>query len=165
MILCLDVDYRDNFAQAAGLVFEDWPVATAIKEYTTLISPVAAYEPGSFYKRELPCLLALINQVEESVDYIIVDGYVWLNETKQPGLGAYLFEALPKSIPVIGVAKNAFRQKNPYAKEIRRGESDKPLFVTSVGVEIDLAVTYIGNMHGNFRIPTLLKKVDQLARY
>jgi deoxyribonuclease V len=48
--------------------------------------------------------------------------------------------------------------------EVRRGDSQKPLYVTAAGVSAEDAASRISEMHGPFRIPTLLKQVDTLAR-
>ncbi len=54
-----------------------------------------------FYKKELPCLLSIINDLpENSFDIIIIDGYVYLGE-KKPGLGVYLYNALSEKFPII----------------------------------------------------------------
>lgn len=164
MIICMDVDYRGDMAQAAGLLFDHWQATEPVKEYITTISPIEDYEPGSFYKRELPCLLALLQEVQEKISYIIIDGYVWLNEAEKSGLGAYLHHTYDESIPVIGVAKSPFGQKNNKVAEIYRGFSEKPLYVTCVGMELTQAASYIQSMHGDYRLPSLLKRVDQLCR-
>ena len=115
--------------------------------------------------RELPCILASLNQYDlDKVDMIIVDGFVWLNSEKKPNLDAYLFEKLDKKIPIIGVAKRKFHGENIFMKTIERGESKNPLFITAEGIEVNEAAELIQNMHGVFRIPTLLKAVDQLSR-
>ena len=141
MFLCTDVDYRENSAQAAGLLFTDWSATTAKKNYTTLTSPVADYESGAFYKRELPCLLQLIKQITEPIDLILIDGNVWLDADRKPGLGAYLYEALDQQIPIVGVAKNAFKSlpmdtANAVAQPVLRGRSQKPLYITAVGIDL-----------------------------
>jgi endonuclease V-like protein UPF0215 family len=48
--------------------------------------------------------------------------------------------------------------------EVLRGESESPLFVSAVGVELTDAADAIKKRHGAYRIPTLLKRVDTLAR-
>jgi deoxyribonuclease V len=65
-------------------------------------------------------------------------------------------------IPVIGVAKTYFQGSR--AVSVRRPGSDRPLFVTAVGVDLTAAAQQIASMHGPYRIPTLLRRVDQLAR-
>lgn len=47
---------------------------------------------------------------------------------------------------------------------VLRGASVKKLYITSVGGELDLAKEYILKMHGIYRIPTLLKQLDQISK-
>ena len=163
MILVLDVHYLDNSAQAvaAGILFEQFSSEKSHKEIVKIVDNIQPYTPGEFYKRELPCLLAIIESIEEKIDYILVDGYVTLSENRM-GLGGHLFEKIPKKIPVIGIAKNKFHDSN--ALELNRGESNKPLWITSIGIDNKLAAQYISEMFGDFRIPYMLKKVDSLFR-
>lgn len=51
------------------------------------------------------------------------------------GLGAYLYEALKR-----------------------------PLYITSLGVDLTEAAKLIENLGGSYRIPDILKKVDKLTR-
>ena len=83
--MCLDVDYRDDSAVAAGVWFRGWSAELSESQEVVHSSTVAEYEPGAFYKRELPCLLEVLARGPRA-DVIIVDGYVWLGEGK-PGLG------------------------------------------------------------------------------
>ena len=165
MIAVLDVDYRDDdsVAVVACVVFDDWTDDTPRAEYTGVVHDVAPYAPGEFYRRELPCLRAGLGLVEQPVDLVIVDGYVWLDGDRRPGLGAHLYQAMNQSVPVIGVAKNPFKDTD-HATELRRGKSDRPLYITAVGVPIAQAVVNIGAMHGPHRMPTILKRADQLSR-
>ena len=48
--------------------------------------------------------------------------------------------------------------------KVLRGVSKNPLWVSAVGIETNLAAHKIENMHGEHRIPAILKKVDQLTR-
>ena len=48
-------------------------------------------------------------------------------------------------------------------REVVRGESKKPLLVTSTG-DLDEAARAIATMAGPYRVPHLLKRVDQLVR-
>jgi len=164
MILVVDVDYRDTTANTAALVFENFSDESPLSSYTKIIENIVEYEPGEFYKRELPCILEILKTVKEKIDLIIVDGYVWLDSDKKPGLGGHLYKSLSDKIPVIGVAKRSFHAKNDKMLKISRGQSANPLYITSVGIELEIAADLILNMHGIYRIPTLLKKVDQLCR-
>lgn len=162
MNLAIDVYYQQDKAHAVGIFFEKWEQAQPSKMISTLIGEVADYESGSFYKRELPCILELLKQVDLSlIDNIIVDGYVYLDDNKK-GLGLYLYEAIGQQIPVIGVAKNYFRLTPAIA--IFRGDSLKPLYITSVGIEPAVATKAILSMDGLYRFPTLLKYLDQQTK-
>jgi deoxyribonuclease V len=163
MIAATDVHYFDGGARAACVVFSDWVDGTPAGEHTAWRAEVAPYESGAFYRRELPCLLAVLNPLLAQISLIIVDGFVWLGDTGRPGLGARLHAALEEKIPVVGVAKTRFAGAAPVA-EVLRGESESPLFVSAVGVELTDAADAIKKMHGAYRIPTLLKRVDTLAR-
>ncbi len=163
MILCLDVDYKTNKAQTAGILFSNWTDETGVSDLKVVTSPIAPYESGQFYKRELPCLMALVKKVHVPPDFIVVDSYVWLAKDKK-GMGAYLYEALDGKIPVIGVAKKKFLKAAEVEQEILRGESQNPLLITAAGIETAKAADFIRQMHGEFRVPTLLKEVDALCR-
>lgn len=167
MIIALDVHYGDEQARVGTIAFEAWDAWQASHEWVTAVSEVADYQPGSFYLRELPCLLAAIHEappgVADSMTTVIVDGYVWLDGDGRPGLGAHLYAELDERLAVIGVAKNAFAG-NDAALAVRRGESERPLFVTTVGCDLHEAAASLAAMHGPYRIPTLLRRVDQLSR-
>lgn len=64
---------------------------------------------------------------------------------------------------MIGVAKTHFHSATA-VRPVLRGDSERPLYTTAVGMDLDQACRHIQGMHGEFRIPTLLKQVDQLAR-
>ena len=163
MIICLDVHYRDDFAQVAGVLFQDWTDEKAHKTYTIQTPLAGEYEPGKFYKRELPALLALLSEVSEPLDYILVDSYVYLGKD-HPGLGVYLYEALEHKIPVIGVAKTHFRAAEEVEVRLLRGTSKKALFVTTIGCDVAWAAEKIKTMAGEYRLPDLVKLADRLSK-
>jgi deoxyribonuclease V len=163
VIACTDVHYGKTQAIAACLLFRDWPDDQPCLEVREQIQHPAPYEPGRFYRRELPGLLSVIGRLVERPAVIVIDGYVWLGDEFHPGLGAYLYEALGKSAAVIGVAKTLFQQ-GPAVRAIKRGKSLKPLYVTAAGLDLNEAANSVVELHGEFRIPTLLKKVDRLCR-
>jgi deoxyribonuclease V len=162
MIGCLDVQYAESTANAACVLIRDWADAEPFRKESVTLSEIAPYQPGEFYRRELPCLLKVLAKVPEPIDHIVIDGYVWLGPDR-PGLGWHLFEALKPQIPIIGVAKTRFLPAID-AVEILHGDSQSPLFISSIGVDLDQAAKWIQSMHGPFRIPTILKRVDQIAR-
>jgi deoxyribonuclease V len=163
MLACVDVHYREATTVAAALLFSDWGDSTAEHELTIELTAAEPYQPGEFYRRELPALLAAISALPELPQVAIIDGYVWLKDEQTPGLGAHLFDALSRKVTVIGVAKTPFRSA-VCAKKVLRGSSLSPLYVTAAGIGAEEAAERIQAMHGKFRIPTLLKRVDQLSR-
>ena len=163
MIAAVDCHYRRDFAVAGGILFHNWNSPNAELEFRVVLEHVKPYEPGSFYRRELPCLVKLLDQVKDRFDVVLIDGYVWLNAEESPGLGVHLHRALGMRVPVIGVAKSPYRSAS-HARRIFRGSSLRPLYVTSVGMDPLEAAGNIESMHGAYRIPTLLKRVDRLCR-
>lgn len=163
MKACVDVDYRDPNAMAACCLFEDWGDENALRDVTAWVTGVQPYQPGSFYLRELPCLLAVLQTVTEPLDLILVDSYVWLEDENHRGMGAHLYDALGQRVPVIGVAKTCYRSAG-LAREVVRGTGHNPLYITAVGAEVDQAALWVRQMHGESRVPTLLRRVDHLAR-
>lgn len=182
MIVCIDVGYGEENARAAGVAFNDWTDCQPSWETVIDIGEVQPYVPGQFYRRELPCVMAVLQAFIEAnsktkPSLVIVDGYVWLdgnldesNEQglenqghRKRGLGAFVYDSLQPCVPVVGVAKNKYQYAN-CAVEIFRGESQRPLFVTAAGIDSALAGKCISQMHGKHRIPTMLARVDRLSR-
>jgi len=163
MIFAVDVAYKDSSAIAAGVLFREWKDAIPYKQVTTLINNVQDYIPGEFYRREMPCVLELLAQLDALPDVIVVDGFVYLGREHRAGLGKHVYDELKGKVSVIGVAKTPFGDMPP-GTELYRGKSTKPLFVTSAGLDIETAKGYISEMHGAYRIPTLLKVVDRMCR-
>lgn len=162
MIVAVDVDYRSDAVVAAAVGFAEWTDAHALVEVSvTSDAPPAEYEPGQFYLRELPHVHAVLAGLDARPHVIVVDGFVWLGPDRR-GLGAHLHQALGEAIAVVGVAKNPFT--GAQAIEVVRGSSAKPLFVTAAGIDAREAAEHVRHMHGEHRIPTLLRRVDQLCR-
>ncbi|MEJ6660753.1 MAG: endonuclease V [Bacteroidia bacterium] len=163
MNLAIDIYYYKNYAKCVGVLFL-WEDDVPTQVIEAIVDGVADYVPGEFYKRELPCVLAVIDQVRKyKIDYIILDSHVQLGEGKK-GLGEYVYEAFEKKYPIIGVAKSSFSGNEEYVREVRRGDSQNPLYVSAVGCDLEEAEESILNMHGKYRIPTMLKEVDRLGR-
>ena len=158
MLACADVAYDESAARVACVTFEQWGDTGASGEFILDLPDVLPYAPGQFYRRELPCLLSILQQLPARPEAIVVDGYVWLDENGRKGLGAHLFEALGESAAVIGVAKTRFLAATS-ASEVFRGSSQRPLYVSAAGMDQHLAAGCIRRMHGQNRVPTLLGSV------
>jgi deoxyribonuclease V len=167
MILAFDTYYFDNKAKTVCITFESWVNESNFKVYDEILEDIAEYTPGEFYKRELPCILSLLNKIMREVDnieLIIVDSFVYLDDDGKFGLGGHLHQALHGKIPIVGVAKTNFATIENLKKPLLRGDSIKPLFVTSIGIDLEKATELIQNMQGKFRIPTILKLLDTLTK-
>lgn len=159
---CLDVYYEDTLATAACVVLSSWQASEAVNRVVTTIEGIEPYEPGAFFRRELPCIEKVLRKLQQIPEILVVDGYVWLGSEK-PGLGAHLFDAIGRTGAVVGIAKTAFEGAAPVG-EVLRGESRRPLFVSAIGMELAQACASVQGMYGKHRLPWALAEVDGLTR-
>ncbi|MGF1510299.1 MAG: endonuclease V [Myxococcota bacterium] len=163
MLICLDVHYLDQSAVTAGVGFRAWESEdVGFSVVSRQVGSPHPYQPGAFYRRELPLLQTVFQYVMERPKIVVVDGYVRLGESRA-GLGAHLYHALGETTAVVGVAKNRFASAQG-AIEVKRGESSRPLYVSAIGMAPEAAAEGVRRMAGPYRIPTMLKTVDSLAR-
>jgi len=162
MIAILDVHYTADTAYAAAIVLAEWQADRPSAEFTASDSPVADYEPGRFYRRELPPLRKLIATIDRPIETYVIDSYCYLSPDRTPGLGAYLFAGLSTPAAVVGVAKTRYRSAQ--AVEVLRASSLQPLFVTAIGISEQTAGELVRSMAGPYRIPDMIKAADRLAR-
>ncbi len=161
--LCVaaDVHYlRSGGARAAAVVSADTAFSRVLAERTAVVPEVCPYQPGEFYRRELPPLRAVLACIG-GLGLLVVDGYTDLDPGGRPGLGAHAHHEF--AIPVIGVAKSAFRTAT-HAIPVLRGTSARPVFVTAAGMPRADAAELVRLMAGRFRVPDALRRADQLAR-
>jgi len=92
----------------------------------------------------------------------VVDGYADLDPDGRPGLGARAHAEF--GVPVIGVAKTAFRTAT-HAIPVLRGASARPLYVTAAGMSRLGAAELVRQMAGRHRMPDALRRADTLARH
>jgi deoxyribonuclease V len=163
MLIAIDVYYRQHEARVAGVLFDDWMDAQPLEVISCAVNAPPEYQPGEFFRRELPCILSLLEIIDFKLETIIIDGFVFLDGTDNPGLGKHLYDALNAKVPIIGVAKSPFKGITDHFA-LTRGQSLRPLYVTCEGLALDQAKTKILSMHGNYRIPTLLKLADTASR-
>ena len=163
ILAAVDVAYSDLTAHAACVLFDAWDAewpCDAYSRWTPLPSP---YVPGHFSDRELPSIKNVLGLLPTLPEAILVDGYAWLDDERTPGLGANLFFMLEKRCAVIGVAKSRYRG-GTHAVPVLRGKSRRPLWITAAGMKPKDAAEHVGQMHGESRIPTLLRIADSHAR-
>jgi deoxyribonuclease V len=131
-----------------------------VSEKTALVRDVAPYQPGEFYRRELPPMRSVLADVDDH-DLLIIDGYVDLDPDGRPGLGAHAHAEF--GVPVIEVAKTRFAPA-VHVVPVIRGNATRPLYVTSAGIPPTDAAELVRRIAGRFRLPDALRRVDNLAR-
>ena len=166
MLLILDLHYED------ACTFVGWVKADTFKSHAPsacgrakVMGTPAPYVAGEFWVREVPPIMSFLQDRPDilcDVTCIIVDCLCHL-PTGKPSMGEKLYEALDRKYRVIGVAKTNFNDSQAY--QITRSSSTRPLYITECGTRDwrDIGNT-IRDMHGPYRIPTLLKLADSLAR-
>ena len=161
MLLAIDVHYKTTYAKTVGVLFH-WENENPLRIITDIVNDVADYEPGQFYKRELPCILQLLKQIDiNTIEAIIVDGHVYIDNNKTFGLGGHLWQALDQKIPIIGIAKKAFHNTEQVSIPIYRGQSQNPLYISCIGTSQQEVLAKVQLLHGDYRTPTILKLLDQ----
>ncbi|EGF24926.1 hypothetical protein [Rhodopirellula baltica] len=60
-IACIDVGYTESESKpttaiAACVIISDWRDTASSSEHVVHLTDVQAYQPGEFYRRELPCI-------------------------------------------------------------------------------------------------------------
>ena len=84
-IAFVDVDYPGTGARAACVLIESWEAESPTSTYVQDIEAVEPYEPGSFYRREMPCILSVLRMLPS------------LPQTVHAGRrGAGVFKPLPR---------------------------------------------------------------------
>ena len=176
MIIAFDTYYYNGFSYTVGGVFKSWVDSDACYYVTSKRDCIdAEYKSGELYKRVLPCIMQCLSMIDiKNIDTIIVDGYVWLSEDGKElvkGLGARLYDEIVKkydinNICVVGIAKNPYHVKIPNCVEVEHGlDSKKPLYVTCSTPEFaEYYSILIKKMHGDYRIPTIIKAIDSKTR-
>lgn len=163
MKAALDVHYKGGTAVAVCVSFQDWQDSEPEEMYCMSLSGVKGYQAGRFYLRELPCLLAVLHETGREFESVLIDGFVHLQSELGKGLGVRLYESLPYTAAVIGIAKNPLKVADRYVP-VYRGRSKKPLLISAIGWSLESAARAIKNMHGPYRIPTLIKLADIYSR-
>ncbi|HCU95709.1 MAG TPA: hypothetical protein DHU96_24535 [Actinobacteria bacterium] len=161
--LCVAVDvhyFSSSGARTVAVVAGDAAFSQVVADRTVVVPGVAPYRPGEFCRRELPPLRAVLHGLA-GLGLLVVDGYADLDPGGRPGLGSHAHAVL--GIPVIGVAKSAFRTAT-HAIPVLRGTSARPVFVTAAGMPSADAAELVRLMAGRFWVPDALRRADQLAR-
>src|SRR5215469_7509367 len=85
----VDVHYLgDGRARAAMVAARDIRFSLICSTGTVVVPVDAPYQPGEFYRRELPPLRAVLPSARK-LALVVVDGYVDLDPAGRPGLGQH----------------------------------------------------------------------------
>jgi hypothetical protein len=154
--IAIDAYYIGDICHVVGGIFNKWRDEHVSKFIYADIKVDSKYIPGEFYKRELPGILKLLEQVNlDEFDTIIIDGYVHLKELGhisdggrfisgpvKKGLGCHLRTALSsyymerkpkKRLNIVGIAKTLYGDNSEYG-QCYRGDSEKPLYITGLNL-------------------------------
>jgi deoxyribonuclease V len=181
-ILALDIQYEDEKAYLGGSLA--LPNGTQI-DFTAESQTGISYIPGLFCFREGPPLQAFIKKTQDSTTcskpkLLIIDGHGQAHPEK---LGVATWLGIRLNTPTIGCAKKSllwykgdlgeergstlpvFNQDEKVGEVLRTQDGINPLFV-SIGnlISLEDARKVILNLSGNYRLPDLLRRADQLAR-
>ena len=83
MILAFDTYYFENKAKTICVEFCNWADEKCHKIHSENLENIEEYISGEFYKRELPCILSLLEKIKQEIDnieLIIVDSFVYLDD-------------------------------------------------------------------------------------
>ena len=162
--------FGEEKARTVGVVFNDFSDPNPSEVITVWTTEFEPYQPGQFYKRELPCILDCLAQVDlREYDTIILDGFYRLkgeDDKEWPGLGEHLVEVLTENgslhpdLNVWCVAKTNFGKASDISIPILRGTSKSPLYVQAMRDQGGAAVL-VKNMAGDYRLPGILKTLDK----
>jgi deoxyribonuclease V len=162
VFVAVDVHYLPaGGARAAAVVAADMTFGDLLADRTAYVPEVRPYRPGQFYLRELPPLHVVLDGLQQ-MRLLVVDGYADLDPAGRPGLGAHAHAEF--GVPVIGVAKTAFRTATHAVPVLRGEDSTRPLYVTAAGMPRHDAADMVRHMTGRHRLPDALRRADALAR-
>jgi deoxyribonuclease V len=174
MIVAFDTYYYEGFSYTVGGVFETW-VSEKVKYFVCSRRKDidTEYKSDELYKRELPCIMQCLENINvNAISCIVIDGFVWdVNDDGEriPGLGKKLQEAILEKyshhLSVVGIAKNPYFSNMPNCKEVLRGGSSNPLYVTCTeDFFTEHYVKEIELMFGEYRVPDIIKSIDTKTR-
>ena len=180
--LATDTYYYKDRAKTVGIIFNSWEDSEPAEIIHSWLSAdkYGPYIPGEFYKRELPCIINLFKEHNidlKEFDTIILDGLARLPGSSTEGLGAHLEDKIQELWPdldfydrpsIMGIAKTKFGdvENDPGTSVVHRGTAKTPLYVNTTWHLMSSAdaAENLKKMHGDNRIPTLLKLLDRATK-
>ncbi|SDY71487.1 Endonuclease V [Micromonospora pattaloongensis] len=177
----LDVAYADDDSRlAAAVVVLDARTLTVIDSAVTTGRPAFDYVPGLFAFRELPALLAALDQLRVVPELLVCDGH-GLAHPRRLGLACHLgvLTGLPTmgvgKTPLIGTWEPPAGHRGAWSplrdgdetvgRVLRTREGVKPVFV-SVGhrMGLDNACARTLALTPRYRLPETTRQADRMCR-
>lgn len=175
----LDVAYSGDDLAAAVVVLDEQSLEE-VDRSVVLGRTAFPYVPGLFAFREVPALLAALEQLKTTPDVLVCDGY-GLAHPRRFGLACHL--GVLTGIPSIGVAKTAFvgthsapgpdrgdsadlvLDGDVVGAVLRTQQNIKPVYV-SVGHRINLTTAIAHTLHltPRYRLPETTRAADHACR-
>ena len=162
MILAFNTYFYDGYSYTVCGVFEAW-TSERVKFYVMSRS-VLTHDGES----DISCITKCMSYIDMScVTSIIVYGFSWIsdeNGNQIAGFGKKVQnEVLRKyrhNISVIGISKSAPQFEIPSCREVLRGGSMSPLYITCTETEFTTHYAFhVKQMYGEKRMPDILKNV------
>lgn len=111
MILAFDTYYYGETAKSVCLCFNNWLDSEPVTTYEEIICGISEYEPGLFYKRELPCIMSFLKKVELTcIEFVIIDGYAILDDYGKKGWVTYCLKSLKGEFQLLDLRKQNFTE-------------------------------------------------------
>ncbi|WP_409234417.1 deoxyribonuclease V [Streptomyces sp. PA5.6] len=177
----VDVAYDDERdIVAAAVVVLDAATLDVVEEATAVGKVAFPYVPGLLAFREIPTVLAALDELRSDPGLVVCDGY-GVAHPRRFGLASHL--GVLTGLPTIGVAKNpfTFAYEDPAAgrgsasplldgaeevgRALRTREGVKPVFVSAGHrVSLDRACAHTLRLTPRYRLPESTRRADALCR-
>ncbi|MBE9170969.1 deoxyribonuclease V [Pleurocapsales cyanobacterium LEGE 06147] len=176
----VDVGFKDNYSiTKAAVAVLSYPNLELVETAIASLPTTFPYIPGFLSFRELPAVLAALEQLKTTPDLILCDGQ-GLAHPRRLGIACHLGVLI--DLPTIGVGKSLLvgkheevpPQKGSWTPLIHRGETIgvvlrsrinvKPIYI-SIGHKISLttAINYVMGCLTKYRLPETTRWADKLA--
>jgi deoxyribonuclease V len=176
----VDVGFKDNYSiTKAAVAVLSYPNLELVETAIATLPTTFPYIPGFLSFRELPAILAALEQLKTTPDLILCDGQ-GLAHPRRLGIASHL--GLLIDLPTIGVGKSLLvgkheevpPEKGSWTPLIHRGETIgvvlrsrvnvKPIYI-SIGHKISLstAINYVMGCLTKYRLPETTRWADKLA--
>jgi deoxyribonuclease V len=176
----VDVGFKDNYSIIkAAVAVLSYPNLELVETAIASLPTTFPYIPGFLSFRELPAILAALEQLKTTPDLILCDGQ-GLAHPRRFGIACHLGVLI--DLPTIGVGKSLLvgkheavpPEKGSWTPLIHRGETIgvvlrsrvkvKPIYI-SIGHKISLstAINYVMGCLTKYRLPETTRWADKLA--